>query len=133
MHPHLHTDFSRGRSGGLVFPCLSEFSTVYCDPHKGFGMVNKAEIDVLSALIRRVKRGENFLSPSPFFPLLLDQGAHRGALSFLSSPPYRFSSLHVVYKHACRLTVLGNSIMISGAEHRHCHWQQVDIGCFFAS
>ena len=25
--------FSRGRSGGLVFPCLSEFSTVYCDPH----------------------------------------------------------------------------------------------------
>ena len=27
MHPDLHTDFSRGRSGGLVFPCLSEFST----------------------------------------------------------------------------------------------------------
>ena len=24
---------SRGRSGGLVFPSLSEFSTVYCDPH----------------------------------------------------------------------------------------------------
>ena len=23
----------RGRSGGLVFPSLSEFSTVYCDPH----------------------------------------------------------------------------------------------------
>ena len=35
-------------SGGLVFPCLSEFSSVYCDPHivKGFGIVNKAEIDV---------------------------------------------------------------------------------------
>ena len=32
--------------GGLVFPSLSEFSTVYCDPHKGFGIVNKAEIDV---------------------------------------------------------------------------------------
>ena len=28
----LHTDFSRGRLGGLVFPSLSEFSTVYCDP-----------------------------------------------------------------------------------------------------
>ena len=27
------TDFSRGRSSGLVFPSLSEFSTVYCDPH----------------------------------------------------------------------------------------------------
>ena len=25
--------FSRGRSGGLVFPSRSEFSTVYCDPH----------------------------------------------------------------------------------------------------
>ena len=24
---------SRGRSGGLVFPSLEEFSTVYCDPH----------------------------------------------------------------------------------------------------
>ena len=33
MLPDLHTDFSRGRSGGLVFPSLSEFSTVYCDPH----------------------------------------------------------------------------------------------------
>ena len=45
----LHTDFSRSRSGGLVFPSLSEFSTVYCDPHsKGFDIVNKAEIDVFS-------------------------------------------------------------------------------------
>src|SRR5574341_628394 len=31
--PDLHTGFSRGRSGGLVFPSLEEFSTVYCDPH----------------------------------------------------------------------------------------------------
>ena len=30
---YLHTDFSRGRSGGLVFPSLEEFSTVCCDPH----------------------------------------------------------------------------------------------------
>ena len=29
----LHTDFSGGRTGGLVFPSLSEFSTVCCDPH----------------------------------------------------------------------------------------------------
>ena len=43
--------FSRGRSGGLVFPSLSEFSTVYCDPHsQGFGIVNKAEIDVFLEL-----------------------------------------------------------------------------------
>ena len=31
--PDLHTGFSRGRSGGLVFPSLSECSAVYCDPH----------------------------------------------------------------------------------------------------
>ena len=29
----LHTDFSGGRSGGLVFPSLSGFSIVCCDPH----------------------------------------------------------------------------------------------------
>ena len=49
--PDLYTDFSRGRSGGLVFPSLSEFSTVYCDPHsQAFGMVNKAKIDVFLEL-----------------------------------------------------------------------------------
>ena len=31
MLPDLHTGFSRGSSGGLVFQSLSEFSTVYCD------------------------------------------------------------------------------------------------------
>ena len=51
MLPDLHTGFSRGRSGGLVFPSLSEFSTVYCDPHsQRFGIVNKAEIDVFLEL-----------------------------------------------------------------------------------
>ena len=29
MLPDLHTGFSRGRWGGVVFPSLSEFSTVY--------------------------------------------------------------------------------------------------------
>ena len=47
----MHTNFSRDRSGGLVFPSLSEFSTVYCDPHsQGFDIVNKAEIDVFLEL-----------------------------------------------------------------------------------
>ena len=40
----LHSDFSGSRSGGLVFPSLSEFSRVCCDPHKGFGVVNKADV-----------------------------------------------------------------------------------------
>ena len=49
-------------SGGLVFPCLSEFSTIDCDPHlKGFGIVSKAEIDV-------------FLELSCFFHDLVDVG-----------------------------------------------------------
>ena len=60
--PDLHTGFSRGRSGGLVFPSLSEFSTDYCDPQsEGFGIVNKAEIDV-------------FLEVSCFFNDLADVG-----------------------------------------------------------
>ena len=47
MLPDLHTDFSGGRSGSLVFPSLSEFSTVVViHTVKGFGVVNKAEIDV---------------------------------------------------------------------------------------
>ena len=42
----MHTGFSRGRSGGLVFPSLEEFSTVSCDPHsQRLCIINKAEID----------------------------------------------------------------------------------------
>ena len=44
--PDLHTDFSRGRSGGLVFPSLRIFHKfVVIHIVKGFGMVNKAEVD----------------------------------------------------------------------------------------
>ena len=47
MLPELHTGFSRGRSGGLVFPSLSEFSTFYViHIVKDFGILNKAEINV---------------------------------------------------------------------------------------
>ena len=42
--------FLYNKSGGLVFPSLSEFSAVYCDPHKGFGIANIAEIDVFLEL-----------------------------------------------------------------------------------
>ena len=51
MLPDLHIGFSRGRSGGLIFPSLSEFSTVIViHTVKGFGIVNKAEIDVFLEL-----------------------------------------------------------------------------------
>ena len=66
----LHTDFSGGRKGGLVFPSLKEFSTVSCDPHKGFGTVNKAEIDVFLELScffdDPVDVGNLILVPLPF-------------------------------------------------------------------
>ena len=49
--PDLHIGFSRDRSDGLIFPSLSEFSTVYCDPHsQRLWLVNKAEIDIFLEL-----------------------------------------------------------------------------------
>ena len=47
--PDLHSDFSRGMSGSLVFPLLEEFSRVCCDPHSQ-RLVNKAEVDVFLQL-----------------------------------------------------------------------------------
>ena len=47
----LHTDFSKGRSGGLVFLSLEDFPQfVVIHEVKGFGIVNKAEIDVFLEL-----------------------------------------------------------------------------------
>ena len=47
----MHTDVSGGRSGGLVFPSLQEFSRfVVVHTVKGFGIVNKAEVDVFLEL-----------------------------------------------------------------------------------
>ena len=42
----LHTDFSGGRSGGWAFPSLRIFPFVVIHAVKGFGIVNKAEVDV---------------------------------------------------------------------------------------
>ena len=51
MLPHLHIGFSRGRSGGLVFASPSEFPQfIVIHTVKGFGIVNKAEIDVFLEL-----------------------------------------------------------------------------------
>ena len=50
--PDLHTGFSRGRSGGLVFPCLEEFPQfVVIHTVKGFGIVNKREVDAFLELL----------------------------------------------------------------------------------
>ena len=62
MLPDLHTGFSRGRSGGLVFPSLEDFPQfIVIHTVEGFGIVNKAEIDV-------------FLELSCFFDELADVG-----------------------------------------------------------
>ena len=57
--------------GGLIFPSLSEFSTVYCDPHsQRLGIVNKAEIDVfleLSCFFDYLKYVGNLISGSSAF------------------------------------------------------------------
>ena len=51
MIPDLHTDFSGGRSGGLIFPSLSEFSQfIVIHTFKDFGIVKEAEIDVFLEL-----------------------------------------------------------------------------------
>ena len=47
----LNIVFSGGKSGGLVFPSLSEFSTVCCGPHsQNFNIVNKAEVSAFLEL-----------------------------------------------------------------------------------
>ena len=51
MLPDLHTDFSGGRSGGPVFPSLEYFPQfIVIHTVEGFGVVNKAEIDVFLEL-----------------------------------------------------------------------------------
>ena len=86
---YLHTDFSGGRRGGLVFPSLEDFSRVRCDPHtvKGFGVVDKAEVDV-------------FLELSCFFKDPTDVGnliSDSSAFSKSSLKIWRFT-VHVLLK-----------------------------------
>ena len=48
--PDLHIDFSRGRSGGLVFFFQNFPQFLVIHTVKGFGIVNKAEIDAILEL-----------------------------------------------------------------------------------
>ena len=50
MLPDLPTDFSRGRSGGLVFPSQNFPQFIVIHIVKGFGIVSKAELDVFLEL-----------------------------------------------------------------------------------
>ena len=87
----LHIDFSRSRLGGVVFPCLEEFSTVCCDSHKGFGVVHKAEVDVFLEFC--------------FFDHPTDVGnliSGSSAFSKSSLNIWKFP-VHVLLKHAWRI------------------------------
>ena len=83
----LHTNLSGGRKGDLIFPSLSEFSTVHCDPHKGLGIVNEAEVDV-------------FLELSCFFDDPVDVGNLISGSSAFSKSSLNFwkFSVHVLLK-----------------------------------
>ena len=65
--PDLHTCFSRGRSGGLVFPSLSEFSSLWRSTAKGFGIVNKAVFLELSCFFDDPTNVHNLISGSSAF------------------------------------------------------------------
>ena len=82
----MHTGFSRGRSGDLVFPSLEELSTIDCTV-KGFGIVNKAEIDV-------------FLELSSFFHNPVDVGnLISGSSAFCKTSLYIWKFMvHVLLK-----------------------------------
>ena len=64
-------DFSGGRSGGLVFPSFSEFSSLFVSHTvKGFS-VKEAEVDVileLSCFFYDPTAVGNLISGSSFFP-----------------------------------------------------------------
>ena len=73
----LHTDFSGGRLGGLKFPSLYRNFPQFVVIHtvKGFGIVNKAEIDgflELSCLFNDPTDVGNLISSSSAFKVQLE-------------------------------------------------------------
>ena len=86
--PDLHTGLSRGGSGGLVFPSLSEFSSfIVIHTVKGIGIVSKAEIDI-------------FLELSCFFDDPADVGNLISGSSAFSKTSFNISkfTVHVLLK-----------------------------------
>ena len=68
----LHTDFSGGESDDLVFPSLEEVSTVCCNPHKGFGIVNKCKVKWALGIITMNKASGGNGIPVKLFRILKD-------------------------------------------------------------
>ena len=53
----------------MVFPSHEEFSTVCCDPQKGFSLVNETEVDVF------LKFPCFFYDPTDVYSLISDSSA----------------------------------------------------------
>ena len=75
--PDLHTDFSGGRSGGLVSLLLKNFPQfVVIHAIKGFSIVNEAKVDVFLEFscffYDRTDVGNWSLVPLPFFKIQLE-------------------------------------------------------------
>ena len=89
LAPELNTDFSRGRSGGLVFPSLSEFSTVYRDPHSQ-RLWHSLSHSVVFVYFFALIAEEGFLVSACYsLELCIQMG-----ITFLFSFAFCFSSIH---------------------------------------
>ena len=95
---NLHTDFSEGRSGDLVFPSLKEFSTV-CDPHKDFGIVNKGKVDI-------------FLELPCFFYDPMDVGILISGSSAFSYPAWTSGSSWFMYYWSLAWRILSITLLV---------------------
>ena len=67
----IHTDFCGGRSSGLVFPFFQNFPQFVFVIHrvKGFGIVNKAEVDFFSGTLLLFSMIQWILAIWSLFPL----------------------------------------------------------------
>ena len=83
-------DFSGGRSGGLVFLFFKNFQFVVIHTVKGFGIVNKAEVDV-------------FLELSCFLDDPMDVGNLISGSSAFSKSSLKF------WKFEVHILLIGNS------------------------
>jgi len=75
----MHSGFSGGRCGGLVFPTFEEFPTVYCDPHKDFSILNEEEVDAFLEFSCFFYDGSNWISG---FLLFLNSACTSGSSWF---------------------------------------------------
>ena len=99
MLPDLHTGFSRGRSGGLVFPSLSEFSTV-------FFWSTQSRLDEVQAVIKIARININNLRYADATTLMAESEELKSLLMKVKGG---------IEKVALKLNIQKMKIMASGA------------------